>query len=142
MLPVFGGYDKKGNLTKDPTAIMESGRPLPVGYWKGAGLSLLLDLLAAILSAGLSTHEISKRKIEYGLSQVFISINIKRLSNHSSIPALVHNIINDYKQSVPEDEVVPILYPGERVLTNRKRNSENGIPVLKSIWEHILSLTA
>lgn len=141
MLPVFGGYDKKGSLTKDPEAIMESGRPLPVGFWKGAGLSLLLDLLAAILSAGLSTHEISKRKIEYGLSQVFISINIKSLSNHSTIPALVHNIINDYKQSLAENEVAPILYPGERVLSNRKRNSENGIPVIKSIWEQILSLT-
>ena len=141
MLPVFGGYDKKGSPTKDPKAIMESGRPLPVGYWKGAGLSLLLDLLAAILSAGLSTHEISKRKIEYGLSQVFISINIKKLSNHSSIPALVNNIINDYKRSVPENEMAPILYPGERVLKNRKRNSENGIPVLKSVWEQILSLT-
>ena len=141
MLPVFGGYDKKGNLTKDPKAIMESGRPLPVGYWKGAGLSLLLDVLAAMLSAGLSTHEISKRKIEYGLSQVFISISIRNLSNHSSIPALVNHIINDYKQSVPENEIMPILYPGERVWKNRRLNSENGIPVLKSVWEEILSLT-
>ncbi|HET9746976.1 MAG TPA: 3-dehydro-L-gulonate 2-dehydrogenase [Chitinophagaceae bacterium] len=142
MLPAFGGYNKEGSLTKDPKAIMESGRPLPVGYWKGAGLSLLLDLLAAILSGGLSTHEISKRKIEYGLSQVFISINIKSLSNHSSIQALVNNIINDYKQSVPESKETSILYPGERVLKNRKRNSENGIPVLRSVWEQILSLTA
>jgi len=141
MLPLYGGYDKEGSLTKDPKAIIESRRPLPVGHWKGAGLSLLLDLLASILSGGSSTHEISKRNIEYGLSQVFISINIKNLPNHSSIPVLVNNIINDYKQSVTGNKEIPITYPGERVLKNRKQNSENGIPVLKRVWEEILSLT-
>jgi 3-dehydro-L-gulonate 2-dehydrogenase len=141
MLPVYGGYDKEGSLTKDPKAIMASRRPLPVGHWKGAGLSLLLDLLASILSGGSSTHEISKRNIEYGLSQVFISINIKNLPNHSSIPVLLNNIINDYKQSVTGNKETPITYPGERVLKNRKQNSENGIPVLKRVWEEILSLT-
>lgn len=139
-LPVYGGYDMKGNLTKDPAAIIKSRRPLPVGYWKGAGLSLLLDLLAAVLSAGLSTHEISKRNIEYGLSQVFISISLKQLPNHSSIPVLIENIITDYKQSVPESEQGSISYPGERVLNNRRQNAENGIPVIKQVWDEILIL--
>ena len=139
-LQVFGGYDLEGNLTKDPAAIIKSQRPLPVGYWKGAGLSLLLDLLAAVLSSGSSTHEISKRNIEYGLSQVFISINIKKLPNHSSIPVLINNIITDYKQSVPESENAFISYPGERTLNNRKRNAENGIPVMKQVWDEILAL--
>jgi 3-dehydro-L-gulonate 2-dehydrogenase len=139
-LQVYGGYDAEGNLTKDPAAIIKSQRPLPVGYWKGAGLSLLLDLLAAVLSAGLSTHEISKRNIEYGLSQVFISINIKQLPHHSSIPLLIESIITDYKQSAPESEHSSISYPGERVLNNRKRNAENGIPVVKQVWDQILAL--
>jgi 3-dehydro-L-gulonate 2-dehydrogenase len=92
-LKVYGGYDKGGNLTKNPADILESRRSLPVGYWKGAGLSLLLDLLATVLSGGLPTHEISKRGIEYGLSQVFISIKIKNLPNYSSIPLLIESII-------------------------------------------------
>ena len=33
-LPQPGGYDKQGNLTNDPSAIMQSKRSLPVGYWK------------------------------------------------------------------------------------------------------------
>jgi 3-dehydro-L-gulonate 2-dehydrogenase len=43
-LPVFGGYDQNGNLTKDPSAVLETRRMLSIGYWKGAGLSLLLTL--------------------------------------------------------------------------------------------------
>jgi len=139
-MKVYGGYDREGNLTKNPAAILESRRPLPVGYWKGAGLSLLLDLLAAVLSGGLSTHEISSRSNEYGMSQIFISINIKKLSNHSSIAALIESIISDYKRSVRENEQTSISYPGERVLNSRKRNDETGIPVLKKVWEEILTL--
>ncbi|MGZ3950608.1 MAG: 3-dehydro-L-gulonate 2-dehydrogenase, partial [Flavisolibacter sp.] len=75
-LPVNGGYNKSGELTKKPTEILETKRTLPAGYWKGAGLSLLLDILSAILSGGLSTHEITARRIEYGLSQVFVAIDL------------------------------------------------------------------
>ena len=80
-LSVYGGFDREGNLTKDPSAILASGSPLPIGYWKGAGLSLLLDLLATILSGGLSTYELSKKEVEYSLSQVFIAIDISKLDN-------------------------------------------------------------
>ena len=139
-LKVVGGYNKEGNLTNNPSEILESRRPLPVGYWKGAGLSLLLDLLAAVLSAGQATYEISTRNIEYGLSQVFLSINTKKLSNHSTIPGLIQGIITDYKNSVPENEQSSISYPGERVLNNRKQNSGKGIPVMKKTWDEILLL--
>src|SRR6516162_1277739 len=58
LLPVDGGFDPEGRLTRDPGAIEASGRPLPIGYWKGSGLALMLDLLAGLLSGGRVTHEI------------------------------------------------------------------------------------
>jgi 3-dehydro-L-gulonate 2-dehydrogenase len=138
--PVPGGYDIHGELTKDPSAILASGRPLPIGYWKGAGLSLLLDLLATILSGGFSTAEISKKEVEYGLSQVFVSIDISKLGNHAAIPVLIQQIINDYRQSTPLDGQRKIVYPGQRVLEVREENLAKGIPVLKNIWEKISRL--
>lgn len=139
-LSTHGGYNNSGQLTNDPSEILTSRRTLPVGYWKGAGLSLLLDILATILSGGASTGEISKNEIETGLSQVYIAIDISKLQNHSSIPQLINNIIDDYHQSASEDEKNKIIYPGERVLQTRKNNLANGIPVIKNIWEEIISL--
>jgi 3-dehydro-L-gulonate 2-dehydrogenase len=138
-LSVEGGFDKEGNLTKDPAAVLESRRPLSIGYWKGAGLSLLLDILAAILSSGLSVADISKNKAEYGLSQVFICIDPSKLSNHSSIASALQNIIDDYKQSVPAGDT-KIVYPGEGVLQKRKKHTEEGMNILKTVWDEILSL--
>jgi 3-dehydro-L-gulonate 2-dehydrogenase len=138
-LPVYGGYDSHNRLTKDPGAIRTSRRPLPIGYWKGAGLSLLLDILAAVLSGGLSVHEIAQQKTEMAVSQVFIAIDTNRLGNHAAIAQLVSNIINDYHQSTPENNK-SITFPGERVLQTRQRNLQQGIPVLKEVWGAVNAL--
>ena len=139
-LSVYGGYDTNGALTTNPAEILSSWRSLPIGYWKGAGLSLLLDLLATILSAGLSTAQVNKEGDEYGLSQVYICIDLKKLANYSMIQSVLENIIQDYHQSIPVDDKTIISYPGERVLATRNRNTANGIPVLNNIWNEILQL--
>lgn len=135
-----GGYNQNGILTTDPAEILESRRPLPIGYWKGAGLALLLDLLATVLSGGLSTHEISRDKYEHGISQVFMAIDLSKLGGNSTISKMISNIIDDYKNSVPESESKHILYPGERVLLTRNDNLNNGIPVHQTVWNKIQSL--
>ncbi len=138
-LSVVGGYDKEGNITNEPQLILDSWRSLPVGFWKGAGLSFLLDVLTTILSNGLATHQISQKPAEMACSQVFIAIDLSKLPNHSSIAQTIEGIIHDYKTSVPMQEGSSVSYPGERVLTTRKKNAEHGIPVLATVWEEVLS---
>jgi 3-dehydro-L-gulonate 2-dehydrogenase len=135
-LETMGGYDKDGKLTNNPAAILETRRPLPIGYWKGAGLALLLDLFASVLSGGLSTAEIGRKGIEY-CSQVFIAIDISKLAHASSVSNIIQQVIDDYRLSVPENERTTISYPGENVLKTRKINTEYGIPVIKLIWDEI-----
>jgi 3-dehydro-L-gulonate 2-dehydrogenase len=139
-LPFPGGFDNDGNLTNNPSEILETRRALPIGYWKGAGLSLLLDILATILSAGRSTKELSELEAEYGVSQVFIAIDTKKLSNFPAIKQTINEIIDDVKASIQDENQSAIRYPGERVVETRKENLDNGIPVLKKIWEKITEL--
>ncbi len=139
-LPIPGGYTKDGVLTDNASEILESNRALPIGYWKGSGLALLLDLLAVILSGGLSTAQISRQAAEFAVSQVFIAIDISKLGNHRTIQESVSGIINDLHGSVPAHGTQKILYPGERVLHTRSENLKNGIPVDKSMWEEVQRL--
>ncbi len=139
-LPFDAGFDAQGSLTNDPAAILATRRLLPTGYWKGSGLALLLDLLSAILSGGKATREISKEKIEYGLSQVFIAIDISLLPNHSSIAQVVEQIIKDFLASVPQDDKNKVSFPGERVLRTRRENSARGIPVQRKVWDIISAI--
>jgi 3-dehydro-L-gulonate 2-dehydrogenase len=139
-LPFPGGFDENGNLTSNPSEILKTRRALPIGYWKGAGLSLMLDILATVLSAGRSTKELSELEAEYGVSQVFIAIDTKKLSNFPTIEKTIEEIINDVKASVQDENQSAIRFPGERVLQTRKENLELGIPVIHKIWEEIVDL--
>src|SRR5262249_52984185 len=58
LLPVEGGFDAEGKLTRDPGAIERSQRLLPIGFWKGSGLAVMLDLMASMTSLGTATHQI------------------------------------------------------------------------------------
>ena len=139
-LPFPGGFDKKGKLTISPEEIIETRRAIPIGYWKGSGLSLLLDIIASVVSGGLSTFEISKKEAESALSQVFIAIDIKNLSNQERIEITINDILRNLKESDPAESATGIRYPGENVVKVREENLKNGIPVNKSVWETILAL--
>lgn len=138
-LPFNGGFNKNNELTTNPGEILDTMLGLPIGYWKGAGLSLLLDILATILSAGLSTHKLSELEVEHGVSQVFIAIDIKKLSNFPAIENTISGIINDLKKSIPMESGAEIRYPGERVVQTRKENTLNGIPINQQVWDEILN---
>ena len=140
-LPIPGGYDSNGNLSVDPVEIEKTGRVLPIGFWKGSGLSIALDLIAAILSEGSSTSDVSKQtKDEYAVSQVFIAIDQSRFNVSEVSDEIINNVLEDIKDSIPIDPETKILYPGERVVITREENLEKGIPVDESIWNKIICL--
>lgn len=135
MLPVTGGYDEAGIPTKDPVAIKRSLRPVPIGFWKGSALSLMLDVMISSLSNGRSTAQISEEGKEYNVSQVFICINAANLDEK-----IINEIINYTRQSNVVDSSLPIRYPGEKTLATRLKNEKEGIPVNEKIWHEVLSL--
>lgn len=139
-LPVHGGFDSRGQLTNDPSEIIKTLRTLPIGYWKGSGLSLLLDILAAVLSGGLSVAEVSSQDMEKNLSQIFIAVDGSKVGDQHSIARVIKNIIDDLKTSVPDASGKPVRYPGENVLKTRATNLSEGIPVSSSVWKEIKSL--
>lgn len=130
-----GGHDMQGNLTTDPEAIIHSKRALPIGFWKGSGLALMMDILVATLSGGRSTQDITNDKKEVDVSQVFICINPKQIDN-----AQIDAILTYTKSAGSTDGSHTIAYPGENTLRKRKKNDREGIPVNKEIWESVLKM--
>ncbi|MBN2115913.1 MAG: 3-dehydro-L-gulonate 2-dehydrogenase [Anaerolineales bacterium] len=139
-LPVPGGFDADGRPTQDAAVILEEGRALPIGYWKGSGLALLLDMTAALLSGGLATHEIVQRKAERAVSQIFIAFDVAKAASAVWVEAEIENIIADLRAAQPDAPGDEVLFPGERVLKNRQENLADGIPVDETVWQDILNM--
>lgn len=139
-LPVPGGYDTKGELTTDPSEIEKSWRVLPMGYWKGSGISIALDLIATVLSNGNSVKTIGTFGDEVGLTQIMIAIDVTKINSTELTDDIINNIIDDIKNSQPIKKGDEILYPGERELRNIKECLELGIPVIEEKWNEVKSL--
>lgn len=141
-LPFPGGFNQEGDLTLDPAEIELTRRILPTGYWKGSSLSIMLDLLAGILSKGKTTAAIDQfgKGNSVGLSQVFIAIDPLKMVDQSFIDQALTETIEQLRDSTAVDESGEILYPGERSLRTRKENMENGIPVDEQVWQHVQKL--
>ena len=135
-LPVDGGYDADGRLTRSPAAIEATGRVIPTGYWKGSALAIVLDVVATMLSGGRSTHQIpADPRNDSGQSQVFIAIDPSiggaAADANDAIDAIVRSL-----HDTPGD----VRYPGERTLATRRRSMAEGVEVEPSIWAEVQSL--
>lgn len=141
-LPYAGGFDQEGNLTDDPGAIEQTRRILPMGYWKGSGFAVLLDLFSALLAGGLTTSAIDKEgKGSCGnCCQVFIAIDPFKFNSHEFVEQAIESTIHQLKSSIPAKEGGEVYYPGEQSLKTRRENSELGIPVDESVWAKVQEL--
>jgi 3-dehydro-L-gulonate 2-dehydrogenase len=138
-LPMAGGYDEQGRLTTDPASLAKTWRVLPIGFWKGSGFALLMDMMASLLSGGKPIHEIGKQgstpEDEYRVNQMFIAINAG-----PDTADVVGGIITDIKDSIYMEGTTEIRYPGEREKRVREENLKLGIPVNEGIWNAVRSL--
>jgi 3-dehydro-L-gulonate 2-dehydrogenase len=132
-LPIHGGFDCTGRLTRNPAAIEASQRVLPTGYWKGAGMALMLDLIAAILSGGLATHQIpTDPEREVGVSQIFMAIDPAALGARSTALEMAEHIVASSGSH----------YPGQRAAQLRAENRVLGVPVEDSVWRQVQELAS
>jgi len=139
MLPLDGGFDVEGNLTRDPGAIEASQRALPVGYWKGSALSVVLDMVAAMLSAGKATHQIPADPLrETAVSQMFVAIHPEAIGGSATI---ADEIVESLHRCAAAEPGRQVRYPGEQTLRTRAENLRLGLPVDEAVWVEILEIS-
>ena len=140
-LPVPGGYDEHGVLTTDAAAIERTQRALPIGFWKGSGLSFVLDVLAAMLTGGQATHQFSSdpRK-EVGQSQVFLAIAPQNFATMQELSAIADGAIAAVHAATPVEAGKPARYPGEGTLATREESMRLRVAVEDAAWEAFVTL--
>ena len=130
----YGGFNKDNELTRDPAEIMETGRILPTGLWKGSAMALVLDLAAAILSGGFTTREIGELPDETKLSQVFISVDVSKYMSEKELLSMAKSSL-DFIQAGNKDA----RFPGQGSLEKRKLHRKAGVEIPREVWAQIES---
>ena len=140
-LPVPGGFDNNGELTRDAGAIERSQRALPIGFWKGSGLAFALDVFAAMLSGGRATHEFSSDALqEVGQSQMFVAFAPESVAAKDEIARVVRGAAEALHAATPVEAGRVPRYPGEGTLRVRAESERLGVLVERKQWEAVLRL--
>lgn len=139
-LPYHGGWDENNHLSRNPEKILKKEKGLPIGYWKGSALSMVLDMLATLLSAGNSTYKIGMKKYETAISQVYLCICPEIFHDQNLQQSLINEIIEYTHDVAPIQAGKRTYYPGEQSTNAYNHNSKNGMKVNKEIWQNILKL--
>ena len=98
-----------------------------------------LDLVAALVSGGRTTAEISREAREEGVSQLFLAIDLVRVGDPERVRQAVQESLADLASaaSLPGERVV---YPGQRSAERRREALSRGVPVEPRFWEEVLAL--
>lgn len=141
-LPYPGGWDENHKLSRDPEQILKKERGLPIGYWKGSAFSMVLDMLATLLSAGNSTYRIGLQEHETAISQIYLCICPEIFPDQELQNALVNEIIDYTHDITPKEAGTTTYYPGEKSANSKEYNAINGMKVDSTIWQKINKLLA
>jgi len=127
-IPETWGIDGQGKPTTDPKKVLEGGVPLPMAGHKGFGISILVELLTAVLSGGALTDEIlTERSRGDNFSQMALAVDIRRFCPPGRFRRDLRDMVTRLKEHPLLDPGRPTVMPGERSHQARERMKKDGV---------------
>lgn len=120
-IPFGWALDSEGNPTDDPLKAIR-GTLIPIGEHKGSGLSLVVDVLAGLLTGSAFAGNVKPLNTDGEFSRnghFLLALNINFFMEYADYLARTHDLVKAYKQKHPFKE---LLYPGENACRNKLAN--------------------
>lgn len=131
-MPQGWGLDAQGNPSTDGNAILKGGAVLPMGGHKGAGLSLMFELMTAVLAGGVfSSRTDVSTGLETDTSKLFIAIDVAAFGEMDTFRSRVAELLGELDETASVR--APFLSPGQRGWAASRENMKLGVPVHEDI---------
>lgn len=139
-IPEGWAVDADGMPTTDPVRAL-AGFLLPMGGYKGSGLSMAVDILAGVLTGGRFLSDISSWSeqpgIASGVGHFFVLIDPDRLMGRDSFESSMARFRGIVLDTPPAVASRPVILPGQAEQARRSKALAEGIdipsPLLSSI---------
>jgi LDH2 family malate/lactate/ureidoglycolate dehydrogenase len=139
-MPVGWMIDRQGKPLTDPKRADE-GHLLPIGDYKGYGLSLIIALLAGALNRAAVGREVIDFVKETGKAtntgQAIMALSIEAFMPPNEFKKTVDAFIRDIRQSQRLPGVDRIWLPGEQSHAKRLDRCARGVPMPKALRESL-----
>jgi len=139
-MPVGWMIDREGKPLTDPKRA-DQGHLLPIGDYKGSGLSLIIGLLAGALNRAAIGRDVVDFVKEAGkptnTGQAIAALSIEAFLPPVEFKRSVDNLIRDIRNSPRLPGVERIWLPGEQSHTKLLDRRAHGVPVPKALRESL-----
>jgi LDH2 family malate/lactate/ureidoglycolate dehydrogenase len=130
-IPPEWAVDKNGRATTDAKAALE-GFLLPVGGYKGYGITLMVDLLTGVLANSCYGPRVQGLDIVEaigGVGHTFMAIDVAAFDEVAEFKARMDAYIDEIKGSKKATGVEVIYMPGELEFLKEQERRQTGIPL-------------
>jgi LDH2 family malate/lactate/ureidoglycolate dehydrogenase len=139
-MPVGWMIDKEGKPLTDPKRADE-GHLLPIGDYKGSGLSLIIGLLAGALNRAALGREVIDFVKEAGkptnTGQAIAALSVDAFLPRVEFKRAVDQVVRDIRNSPRLPGVERIWLPGEQSHAKLLDRRAHGVPMPKALRESL-----
>jgi LDH2 family malate/lactate/ureidoglycolate dehydrogenase len=127
-MPESWALTPDGQRTTDPDLAMD-GPLLPVGDYKGYGLSLITDVLTGVLTGSLFGSEVFQNDDNFDVAHTMLAVDIEAFMERAEFDDRLERLIDDVLSAPPIDSGRPIQLPGQAEQRRAEERRVHGIPV-------------
>jgi LDH2 family malate/lactate/ureidoglycolate dehydrogenase len=130
-----------GRRTNDPAEAMD-GPVLPIGEYKGYGLSLVTDVLTGIMTGALFGQSVFQDDRNHDVGHLLLAIDPASLMPWDEFEARLERLVAEVEAAPPIDPSRPVMLPGEVQRRNMEQRRREGIPVDRETVDGLRELAA
>jgi LDH2 family malate/lactate/ureidoglycolate dehydrogenase len=131
-IPIGYALDAQGRATTDPKAALAGGVVLPIGTYKGSGISLFMDIFGGVISGAGFGGDVGDQSKDFNRPQdvghFFLAMKPNLFISEEEYRARIDTLVERVHAAPRADGFAEILLPGEpedRIEAERRRT---GIP--------------
>ncbi|PJF27147.1 MAG: malate dehydrogenase, partial [Phototrophicales bacterium] len=129
-----------GERTTDPAAAMD-GPVLPIGEYKGYGLSLFTDVLAGVMTGAMFGLSVFQDDRNHDVGHVMLAIDPTVFISQDDFDQRLEQLVAEVKSAPPIDPSRPVLLPGEVEFKRMQQREREGIPMSRETVEKLRALS-
>lgn len=135
-MPENWALTPEGERTTDPAEAMD-GPMLPIGEYKGYGLSLVTDVLSGVMTGALFGQSVFQDDEHFDVGHTMLAVDPEAFMDRARFEDRLAELVAEVTSAPPIDPDEPVRLPGEVEFQRMEERREAGIPVATETVEDL-----
>jgi LDH2 family malate/lactate/ureidoglycolate dehydrogenase len=138
-MPETWALTPEGQRTTNPDEAM-NGPLLPMGEYKGYGLSFVTDVLTGVMTGALFGLSVFQQDTNFDVGHLVLAVHPDAFLDRSAFEDRLERLIVEVQEAPPIEPDQPVLLPGELEHRRMDERRREGIPIDRETVERLRGL--